>query len=98
MTVGRFLAGQIGASVLGLVALALVPPARGRMVLVPLWPGGAVRLAAAAVERGARLVATGPVAGSLVVEGERARLAPLLARGVVPLSATALDCGGTNSG
>lgn len=96
MTVGRSLAWQIGASVLGLAALALAPPARGRMVLVPVWPGSAVRLAAAAMERGGRLVATGPFAGSLVVEGERARLIPLLARGVVPLSATAIDCGGSN--
>jgi hypothetical protein len=46
------------------------------------------------VDRGARLVAVGPTGGSLVVDGDRARIVPgLLSRGVVPMSAVLVDCG-----
>lgn len=94
MTSARLYRCQLAATLGLLAALALMPPAQGRMLLVPVWPGSDTRLASLAIDRGARLIATGPVAGSLVVDGERARLAPLLARGVLPLAAVALDCGG----
>jgi hypothetical protein len=75
-------------------ALLLTPPAHGRMLLVPLTGGSGAHLAADLVDRGGRLLAPGPFAGSLVVEGDRDRLtAGLLARGVVAVRAVALLCG-----
>lgn len=78
----------------GLVGLYAVPPAQGRMLLVPLSAQGRAALAAVAVDHGARLVAAGPWAGSLLVDGQRDRLAgPLLRHGVVALSSAARGCG-----
>lgn len=89
-----FLPLQLGAVLVAVPALALAPPAHGRMLLVPVWPGSAAHLAADIVDRGGRLVAPGPTAGSLVVDGDRDRILPgLLARGVVPMSAVLVDCG-----
>ena len=85
-------AGQIGAVVLGLGVLALAPPAEGRMLLVPL-AGHSGGMIAAAARQGARLVATGPLPASIVVEGDRARLAaPMRAAGVLLLAAPAAGC------
>lgn len=86
---------QIGAVVAAMAGLAFAPPARGRMLLVPLAPGGAAKLPAAAVAGGAKLLGTGPVPGSLVVVADRARLDGVsLADGMVILSAPPLLCGG----
>ncbi|HUD91977.1 hypothetical protein [Sphingobium sp.] len=79
---------------LGLVALYAVPPASGRMLLVPMTEQGRAGLASVAITHGALLVAAGPWAGSLLVEGERERLAaPLLHAGVLAISARAGGCG-----
>lgn len=85
---------QTGAVIAAMVGFAFAPPARGRMLLVPLSPGSAAALPAAAVNGGARLLGVGPIAGSLVVVGQRARLNGVsLADGVIILSAPPLLCG-----
>lgn len=86
---------QIGVAVAAMVGFAFAPPARGRMLLVPLSSGAAAKLPAAAVNGGAKLLGSGPVGGSLVVIAERDRLGALsLADGVIILSAPPLLCGG----
>jgi hypothetical protein len=79
------------AIVIGLVA---APPASGRMLLVPLGGEGRDGLARLAVGTGARLVAPGPIGGSLVVEGQRGPLmaAMMPGHGLV-LSASMGGCG-----
>lgn len=78
----------------GLGGLYAAPPAQGRMLLVPLSAQGRATLAAVAIDHGARLVAAGPWAGSLLVDGRRDRLAgPLLRHGVLALSSAARGCG-----
>jgi len=86
---------QIGAVVAAMVGLAFAPPARGRMLLIPLSPRAATALPAAVVDGGAKLLGTGPVPGSLVVMADRARLGAVsLADGVIILSAPPSLCGG----
>ena len=85
--------GQIALVLGSLAALAFRPPAQGRMLLLPIG-GGHSGLASLALARGALLIGSGPFAGSLVVEGDRARLTQgLLARGVITLAAPATACG-----
>ena len=64
------------------------------MLLVPLSAQGRAALAGVAIDHGARLVAAGPWAGSLLIDGQRDRLlGPLLRHGVVALSSAARGCG-----
>lgn len=85
---------QFGLAACLLPALLLAPPAHGRILLVPIWPGSGSHLAADMVDHGARLVALGPTRGSIVVDGDRDRIVPgLLRRGVIPMSAVLVDCG-----
>ncbi len=87
--------GQIVLVLGGLAVLAFRPPAQGRMLLIPIG-GGDPGLASVALARGALVIGRGPFAGSLVVEGDRARLTQgLLARGVVALAAPPTACGDT---
>lgn len=65
---------QIAAAVIALAALALWPPASGAMLLVPLG-SDAGTVATIALAGGAALLDTGPFPGSLVVVGDRARIA-----------------------
>lgn len=88
------LAGQCGLILFGLLGLYAVPPTSGRMILLPLTDGAKSVLASVAIANGARLVAKGPWAGSLLVEGRRDELAPaLLRRGIVALSTQMSGCG-----
>jgi len=92
---GRWLAGLQSlfatASVIGLVA---VPPASGRMLLVPVGAAGRDGLARIAIAAGARLVDRGPFSGSLVVSGDGAALmAVLIPRHVLVLRAVGGGCG-----
>ena len=84
-----------GAVLFASVALAtLVPPAEGEALLVPLGAGAAARIAPLALAHGSRLVARGPLPGSLVVEGSRARLwITLLRAGIVMTAAPPVGCG-----
>ena len=90
---GLPLAGQCALILFGLAILYAMPPASGRMLLVPLTAAARAALAPAAVDHGARLVAAGPWGGSLLVDGQWDRLArPLLTRGVIVLAARAGGC------
>ncbi|KQN10166.1 hypothetical protein ASE85_04425 [Sphingobium sp. Leaf26] len=91
---GLPLAAQCTLAIFGLLGLYAVPPASGRMLLLPLTEEAKAAVAPVAVATGARLVAKGPWPGSLLVEGERDALAPaLLRRGVIALSAQIGGCG-----
>lgn len=89
-------AGQVALVVAGLAALALSPPASGRMLLIPMTERGRAHLLSQALGAGASLIARGPIAGSYVVYGERARIAPsVYADGVLALAGSAGLCGAT---
>ena len=88
------LAGQLVLMICGVLALYAMPPARGVMLLVPLTANARLLLVPTAIAHGARLVTKGPWAGSLLVQGESARLVgPLLQKGVIPLASGARGCG-----
>ena len=88
--------GQCSLILLGLVALILSPPVSGRMLLVPLTAHARVALAPVAIAHGARLVAAGPWAGSLLIEGRRDRLAlTMLGHGVIAVATNRTGCGET---
>lgn len=82
---------QIAIGIASLAMLALAPPARGAMLLVPLMSDApAARLAR---DGRALLLGQGP-AGSLVVRGDRQTLFwPLLRAGVLAIAAPASLCG-----
>ena len=87
------LAAQVGLVLLALVALALVPPVRGAMLLVPLGQTAARLLPAAARAHHALILAPGPLPRSLVVYADRAELLrPLLGLGVVTLASPVAGC------
>ncbi|WBO23417.1 hypothetical protein [Sphingomonas abietis] len=52
--------------------LLLAPPAQGQMTLVPLTASAALTLPATVLHGDIRLIGTGPLPGSLLVEGRRA--------------------------
>jgi hypothetical protein len=92
---GTLLALQLVAVAASLAAIALYPPAKGRMLLVPVWPGAGHGLAARAVRAGALLVDRGPLAGTLVISGDRAAIWSAMApAGIVTLAAPTGGCGG----
>ncbi|MFC3711073.1 hypothetical protein ACFOMD_00730 [Sphingoaurantiacus capsulatus] len=73
----------------GAVALAMLPPANGPMLVVPVTGS-----ATAAFSGGGRLIGDGLLPGTLVVTGDRATLLPhLLRHGAVAIAASAVSCG-----
>ena len=85
---------QLALLLAGLGAIALAPPARGAMLLVPLTGQARADLPGLAIGRGALLLGQGPLSGSLVVRGDRARLgATLLRRGILSVAAPEIFCG-----
>jgi hypothetical protein len=83
-----------GALVLGIAALALLPPRNGVMLIAPLVPGDTAATLRMAVGAGAMLVGDGPYPGALVVRGSRAALAgPVAARGALLLAGRFSGCG-----
>lgn len=91
----RWLAGvQCLFAVAAVAGLIAVPPASGRMLLVPMDAGGRDGLVRLAVGAGARLVDRGPFSGSMVVSGDRGTLmAALLPRHILVLRAGVGGCG-----
>jgi hypothetical protein len=91
---GAILAVQLAIGIFGLLLLALTPPARGEMLLVPTTPGAMRVLAPLAVAGPARLIDTGPLPGSLVVFGDRETLLPqMLRHGILVVAAPRAGCG-----
>ncbi|WP_242138350.1 MULTISPECIES: hypothetical protein [unclassified Sphingomonas] len=85
---------QVTLGVLALLAMALWPPVSGAMLLVPLMQGNAGTLVTLARSSGAMLVGTGPLPGSLVVLGDRARITrKLRAWNVLLIAAPSSGCG-----
>ena len=81
---------QLALAVLALLAMAFTPPAQGRILLVPLDGEPVSR---AAIEGlAASPLRAGPMPGSWVVAGDRARLSGLWARRVLVLAAPAALC------
>ena len=89
-------AAQFGLAVLALAGLVFAPPARGRLLLIPL--GSGVPVAAIAVESGARLIGPGPLRGSLIVIGQRVRLVRAAGWRLMMTSAPELLCGRSENG
>jgi len=85
---------QVAAVVAAMLFGALYPPARGKMILVPVWPGAAHGMLALAIDRQALLVGYGPLPGSFVVSGDRAAMfGTMLRHGVLVLAAPPAACG-----
>lgn len=85
---------QLSIAALVVAGTILVPPARGAILLVPL-SGDTGALIRSARESDARLLGPGPVAGSIVVVGERASLlGAAWRRGALALAAGSAGCGG----
>lgn len=58
-----------------LLVLLLWPPVTGNLLVVPLFDPDANAVAKAAVAGGALLLGAGPLPGSMIVVGDRARVA-----------------------
>ncbi|NJC35090.1 hypothetical protein GGR88_002604 [Sphingomonas jejuensis] len=90
---GGSILAQLAAVGIALAAVVASPPARGRMLLVPVTDAAARRLVPLLVEHRGSIVAAGPITGSLVVEGSRADLAaPALRAGIVAVATTRRGC------
>jgi len=88
------LALQLVAIVATGTALALSPPAQGRMLLVPLWPGAEKGMIARVTQSDARLLGRGPLPRSFVVSGSHASVsAGMLGHGVLVIAAPLAGCG-----
>ena len=73
--------------------LAVAPPARGTMLLVPLVPRGQAQTTMLALSHGATLVQRGPLPSSVIVYGESAQIAwPLARDGVLTLAGGWAGC------
>ncbi|PXA82778.1 hypothetical protein DMC47_45300 [Nostoc sp. 3335mG] len=83
---------QIATAAAALGWLLLAPPAQGQMLLVPLTHAAGAHLPGLAIQGNTRLIAAGPLPGSLVVEGRRADLAPLLRHSTLVLGVPLGGC------
>ncbi|MEH3102362.1 MAG: hypothetical protein PGN12_00465 [Sphingomonas phyllosphaerae] len=70
-----FIVAQASVGVAALAIMSLYPPDDGRILLVPVIDRDTNATARLALSSGARLLGAGPLRGSLVVVGNRARLA-----------------------
>lgn len=85
---------QIGVVVAGLLTLSFFPAEKGPMALIALDGRDAGALAGPAIANGAALLARGPRANILIVDGRRDRLLwSMLARGVLVIAAPEEWCG-----
>ena len=84
---------QVAGAILGLLSLALVPPAHGTIMIVSIAGDGVAEIANAALPTGARIARRGPGDHSLIVVGDRDRLIGLSRRGLIPLAAPDIVCG-----
>jgi hypothetical protein len=76
------------------VLLAAAPPARGALLIVAVGGRSQAELTTLAVAHGASLLRRGPLPSSLIVYGERDRLAwPLARAGVLTVNGGAVGCG-----
>ncbi len=91
----RLIALQIMVCALATTVILLAPPASGDILLLPLTSAGAERLPLLATVDGMRMIARGPVGGSLVVRGDGYRIAGrMIAGGILPIAARPSGCAG----
>lgn len=77
-----------------LTFLALRPPSVGAMLVIPLRETSQGALVNIALRQGGSLFGAGPIAGSLIVFGDRAELQPAFWRvGAIMFAAPAFACG-----
>ncbi len=85
---------QLAIASAGLAIVAFYPPSQGRILLLPLTQAARGTVIRLAVDRGARLVARGPLPGSMIVAGHRDAFAgALFGSGIVALASPAGGCG-----
>ena len=96
MTWNIALAGsQVGLALAALVAIDLAPPTSGPILLLSASGMQQGRLVDLATESGALPLGSGPLPGSIVVQGERSALAKAaLPAGVLVLAGSSRLCGG----
>ena len=86
-----------GIALLLSAALGLAPPARGFMLVAPLFPVSAAATLNWVLPTDARLVAAGPYSGSFVISGSRdALFMAAIAHGSLLLTARFSGCGDKN--
>lgn len=91
---GALIGVQLALIFIGMAVLYGHPPISGRILLIPMTHDARARLVSVAVDHGARLVASGRLPGSVVVDGRRDQLAlPLLRQGILALRAFSGACG-----
>jgi hypothetical protein len=83
-------AGQLVLAMSALLAVAFAPPARGRMLLVPL--GGKAVTPELIQSHRATPLKPGPLPGSWVVDGEYQSLSGMLSNEILILAAPAAIC------
>lgn len=85
---------QITGVLVVLAVLAFSPPAAGKMILIPLTGAAAAQIVPRALSGGAALIGAGPLHGSLVVSGDRRRLAAAFASSAILIfAAPPVGCG-----
>lgn len=89
------IAAQLMLGLLALLAVAFAPPAHGRMMLVPLDGEPVSRVTVAGLQ--ATPLLSGPLPGSMVVEGDRGLLSELWSQGILVVAAPDALCGGAAS-
>ncbi len=77
----------------GMGWLAFAPPERGSMLVVPLSPAPLASTLNAVLAGGAAVTGAGPLPGTLLVRGERARIAATLDSATLLLAAPEGWCG-----
>jgi hypothetical protein len=75
----------------GLIALS--PPARGVVLMVPVTPGDGGRLLRFATDANARILGRGPVRGSLLVLTDRPMLLRAATQGIAAIRGSYFGCG-----
>lgn len=86
--------GHLLLAMTALVGLTLWPPRSGAMLLIPLPGSDGDGVVAAAIDGGAVLIGPGPLAGSIIVAGDRSRIADRLAAGpAIIMAAPPGGCG-----
>ena len=91
------LPAHLATAIVALVTLAMWPPSSGKLLVVLLGHGDANAVAKIALAGGASLLGPGPFPGSLVVIGERSRVARQAASwNLVITAAPAAGCGASN--
>jgi len=78
--------------ILSIVALTLWPSPSGAVLLIPLTRAAADDMAQTVIAAGALLVGSGPYRGSLIVDGDRARIVSRLGWTTLILAAPAAGC------